>query len=100
MTELKGNYEFTLVFEPDMSGMRSMVMMAGGPGRGGDGPPPGGGAGGGAGGGDGVLPKGNDEPAPPLLSAVQDQLGLKLEPKKAPVDLIVIDRLEKVPTDN
>jgi uncharacterized protein (TIGR03435 family) len=31
---------------------------------------------------------------------LQDQLGLKLEQKKAPVDLLVIDRVEKVPTEN
>jgi uncharacterized protein (TIGR03435 family) len=28
------------------------------------------------------------------------QLGLTLEPRKAPVDVIVIDHLEKTPTEN
>jgi uncharacterized protein (TIGR03435 family) len=36
---------------------------------------------------------------PSLESAVQDQLGLKLEPAKGPVTNLVIDHLEK-PTDN
>ncbi len=90
MTDLKDNYEFTLIFEPDMSGMKSMMVMAGG-GRGPGGPPAAS---------DGPAPAGNDDTAPPLLSAIQDQLGLKLDPKKAPVDLIVLERIEKTPTDN
>jgi uncharacterized protein (TIGR03435 family) len=90
MTELKGEYEFKLAFEPDMGEMgRKGMMMAG--------PPPGRGPGGGDG---PISPPPNDEPAPPLLSAIQDQLGLRLESKKAPVDLIVIDHIEKVATDN
>jgi uncharacterized protein (TIGR03435 family) len=35
-----------------------------------------------------------------LLDAIQDQLGLKLEPRKAPVDRIVIDHVERVPIEN
>jgi len=31
---------------------------------------------------------------------LQDQLGLKLELKKEPLDILVIDHLEKIPTDN
>jgi uncharacterized protein (TIGR03435 family) len=38
--------------------------------------------------------------APNLFSALQDQLGLKLEQKKGPVDLLVVDHLEKTPTEN
>jgi uncharacterized protein (TIGR03435 family) len=34
-----------------------------------------------------------------LFAALQDQLGLKLEMRKLPVDLLVIDRAEK-PSDN
>ena len=33
--------------------------------------------------------------APPLLTAIQEQLGLKLVPTKAPVEVIVIDHLER-----
>ncbi len=37
---------------------------------------------------------------PPLLRAVQDQLGLKLNSKKGLGDIVVIDHLEKAPTEN
>jgi uncharacterized protein (TIGR03435 family) len=40
------------------------------------------------------------EPASTLLMAVQDQLGLKLEAKKLPVDIVVVDHIEKTPTEN
>jgi uncharacterized protein (TIGR03435 family) len=35
-----------------------------------------------------------------ILSAVQSQLGLKLERKKVPVEVMVIDHMEKTPTEN
>lgn len=39
-----------------------------------------------------------DEPF--LPAALQEQLGLRLEARKGPVDLLVIDHVEKVPTEN
>jgi uncharacterized protein (TIGR03435 family) len=38
-------------------------------------------------------------PLPPLETAIQDQLGLKLEPAKGPVAVLVIDHLDK-PSEN
>jgi uncharacterized protein (TIGR03435 family) len=35
-----------------------------------------------------------------VMAAVQEQLGLKLESRKAPLDLLVIEHAEKVPTEN
>jgi uncharacterized protein (TIGR03435 family) len=38
--------------------------------------------------------------ATPDITSAVSQIGLKLEQKKAPIDTLVIDRLEKVPTGN
>jgi uncharacterized protein (TIGR03435 family) len=87
MTEIKGNYQVALdlSMEDMMNAARSAGVQVPGPGAGGQ---PG---------------KGPAEAADPagssLFNNVQ-QLGLKLEPRKAPVDLIVIDHLEKLPTEN
>jgi uncharacterized protein (TIGR03435 family) len=37
---------------------------------------------------------------PPLIDAVQEQLGLKLVSKKSPVDVLVVDHMEKTSTEN
>jgi uncharacterized protein (TIGR03435 family) len=37
---------------------------------------------------------------PHIATAVQEQLGLRLEQKKAPVEMLVIDRGDKTPTEN
>ena len=47
-----------------------------------------------------LVSQGNSEPQPDLPAALQSQLGLRLEPKKVPVEVIVIDHLEKTPTGN
>jgi len=88
-TALKAKYDFTLTFSPE--GMNGPMGPLPPPP-----PPPGGGGGGGA-------PAAGLPEAEPLLDifgAVQAQLGLKLEPKKGPVEMIVIDHIEKTPTEN
>jgi uncharacterized protein (TIGR03435 family) len=42
---------------------------------------------------------GADPPLPDLFTALQEQAGLKLEPAKGPVDVYVIDHIEK-PSEN
>ena len=37
---------------------------------------------------------------PTIFSAVQEQLGLKLEQKRGPLDVMVIDHAERVPSEN
>ena len=83
MTELKGTYQVAL--ELTMEDMRGVVRTAGVM------LPPGGGA--------AVAETASDPSGGSIFSSLQ-QMGLKLEPRKAPVDLIVVDHVEKVPTEN
>ena len=41
-----------------------------------------------------------DDPLPDVFVAVQQQLGLRLEPQKRMIDLVVIDHAEKTPAEN
>jgi uncharacterized protein (TIGR03435 family) len=84
MTELKANYDFTLYFDPE-----GMMGLMGPIGRGGPGGP-----------GEGGAPVTSAPESVSIFTAVQEQLGLKLDQRKGPVDLLVIDHLEKVSTDN
>ncbi len=81
MTGLAGNYDTSLDFSPQMN-------MGGGGGPGG---PGGGGAASAA------DPAGNG--ASSIFESVQ-KMGLKLEPRKAPVVKVVVTHLEKTPTEN
>jgi uncharacterized protein (TIGR03435 family) len=45
-------------------------------------------------------PDGQAEPRPDLFEALEKQLGLKLEKTKATLDVLVIDHIERVPTEN
>jgi uncharacterized protein (TIGR03435 family) len=43
---------------------------------------------------------GNEEFGPTIYEAVEDQLGLKLKPARRSVEMIIVDRVEKTPTEN
>ncbi len=76
-TGLTGNYDYTLQWTPD------------------DAPPPTPGA-------DGAQANpdaGADAAGPSIFTALQEQLGLKLESSKGPVDVIVIDHVD-LPSEN
>lgn len=75
-TGLTGKYDFNLTFTSDE---RTSANVVGG-----------------------TPPRISDAPdAPPdLFTAMQEQLGLKLEQKKIPMDVVVIDRIEKTPLSN
>jgi uncharacterized protein (TIGR03435 family) len=45
-------------------------------------------------------PAADPDPGPTLMDAVQSQLGLKMTSSKVPVETLVIDRAERIPTEN
>jgi len=86
-TGLTGEWSFTMDYAPDDSMMNGKGMMVLG-GAGMPAPP--------SAAADTSEPSG----APSIFSAMQNQLGLKLENKKSPVDTLVVDKIEKTPTEN
>ena len=88
MTDLKGTYQVALdlTMEDMRNVARSAGIAVGGRGAGGQAGRP-------------RADAASDPSGSSIFAAVQ-QLGLKLEPRKAPVDLIVIDHVEKTPTEN
>jgi len=73
-TGLQGRWDFTLTWTPDETQFASAGVR--------------------------VPPPTNDPNAPPVIStAFQEQLGLRLESTKAPVDVLVVDRVER-PSEN
>ena len=79
-TGLKGSYDFTLKWTPEQGGP-GMMGLSPGAGPGPDSPPP------------------PDPSGPSIFTAVQEQLGLKLESTKGPVEIIVIEHVDK-PSEN
>jgi bla regulator protein blaR1 len=72
-TGLSGRYDFTLTFTPDAAQAARLGDVGGRP-----------------------LPAGDIlNAAPDLFTAFQQQLGLKLESTKAPVDVLVVDHVER-----
>lgn len=49
---------------------------------------------------EGARPSTGDDAGPTLFRALPEQLGLRLEAKKGMVEILVVDHVEKVPTEN
>jgi len=88
MTQIEGKYDFTLeVSMDDLAGIRRRgggapsTAVAGTDSQGGGAPAP------------------ERDPAASIFTAVR-QFGLKLESRKAPVERLIVDRAEKVPSEN
>jgi uncharacterized protein (TIGR03435 family) len=81
MTGIKGIFDIDLEWMPDENEPAPRFALGGG-GPGGPGRPEG----------------GVDRPT--IFTAVQEKLGLKLEGRKGPAEIIVVDNVDKVPTEN
>jgi uncharacterized protein (TIGR03435 family) len=73
-TGLKGKYDFTLKWAPDDAAAQSET-------------------------GSNAAGETPDAAGPSIFTAIQEQLGLKLEPAKRPVECLVIDHVE-MPSEN
>ena len=69
-TELPGQFDYDVIFSPE--GLGGVLV----------GPPP-----------------ASVSDAPSLETALRDDLGLRLDPRRGPVDVVVVDRIER-PTEN
>jgi uncharacterized protein (TIGR03435 family) len=84
MTRIEGQYDFDLVFSPET--LRGVRQAAGGAM-----PSPGQGAG---------HPDSNPEASAGSIYDSVQKYGLKLDPRKAPMEILIVDRIEKAPTEN
>jgi len=73
-TELAGRFDLTLEYMPEQLRQSDMPLPPGAP------PPP-------------------RADAPSIFSALQEQLGLKLEAQRGPIEFLMIERIER-PTEN
>ena len=76
-TDLKGKYDFSLDWAPDIYNSRATTPTA-----------------------EGGIPAASEPSGPNIFTALQEQLGLKLQPKKVTIEILVIDHIEKTPTEN
>jgi uncharacterized protein (TIGR03435 family) len=80
LTGLKGRYDVTLTFMDPKARSRSGFSASTA---------------------DGPLPTADAiDAAPSIFTAIEQQLGLKLNPKKVSLDVVVIEHAEKTPTEN
>ncbi len=82
-TGLTGAYDVTLDFSPEGVGLGSKGP---GPGAGGGNPA--------------EAPRDSNDSGPTIFTALQEKLGLKLESRKGAVHVLVVDSVEKMPTEN
>ena len=86
LSGIKGAYDIDLEWVPDEheSGALTKMRIMGGP----------------AGGGAEAHEETSDPNGQSIFGALQEKLGLRLEGRKSPVDILVVDAAEKVPTEN
>jgi uncharacterized protein (TIGR03435 family) len=78
-TGLKSKYDLSIEWAPDPMGNAAPIAL---------------------GTASGTLPAASEFSGPSIFTALQEQLGLKLQPKKVPIDILMIDHIEEMPTEN